>query len=371
MNNRERALAILRYQDYDKMPLVHFGYWRETLEKWGQEGHIEKGLDKEWRDSNDIDTMISNKLGFDFNWSNCYGGKRFLQPSFQRKVLEELGDGARKVLNWDGVVVLEKDGAGSIPAEIDHTLKDRKSWEEHYLPRLQYFSNRVDYNEIMAYKPPEERDAPLGLHVGSFYGFVRNIAGIVGLSYLALDDEELYKEIIDTVGQLQYDVAKRALESGQTFDFGHIWEDICFKNGPLVSPSAFDKFVGPHYKKIKELLLSYDIDLLSLDCDGKIDALIPTWINNGVNIMFPIEVGTWDASIAPWREKYGKDLRGVGGMNKVVFSRDYKAVDEEIERLKPLVDLGGFIPCPDHRIAPDAKWENVQYYCEQMRKEFG
>ena len=41
-------------------------------------------------------------------------------------------------------------------------------------------------------------------------------------------------------------------------------------------------------------------------------------------------------------------------------------VDAEIERLRPLIELGGYIPCPDHRIAPDAKFENVQYYCEKM-----
>ena len=58
-------------------------------------------------------------------------------------------------------------------------------------------------------------------------------------------------------------------------------------------------------------------------------------------------------------------------MNKIVFSRDYAAVDAKIERLKPLVELGGYIPCPDRRIAPDAKWENVQYYCEKMMKVFG
>jgi len=40
-------------------------------------------------------------------------------------------------------------------------------------------------------------------------------------------------------------------------------------------------------------------------------------------------------------------------------------------RLKPLVALGGYIPCPDHRIAPDAKFENVRYYCDRMRKVFG
>jgi uroporphyrinogen decarboxylase len=87
--------------------------------------------------------------------------------------------------------------------------------------------------------------------------------------------------------------------------------------------------------------------------------------------MFPIEVGTWNASIRPWREKYGRELRGVGGMNKVVFARDRAAVDAEVERLRPLVELGGYIPCPDHRLPPDAKWDLVRYYCDRMRAFFG
>ena len=58
-------------------------------------------------------------------------------------------------------------------------------------------------------------------------------------------------------------------------------------------------------------------------------------------------------------------------MNKTVFAQDRKAVDREIERLKPLVDLGGYLPCPDHRIAPDAEWDNVRYYCDRMRQIFG
>ncbi|MEG0494035.1 MAG: hypothetical protein RR696_12650, partial [Clostridia bacterium] len=77
-----------------------------------------------------------------------------------------------------------------------------------------------------------------------------------------------------------------------------------------------------------------------------------------------------NGSIGPWRKKYGKVLRGVGGMNKKVFAQDYSAIDRELERMRPLVELGGFIPCPDHRIPPDAKWENVQYYCDRFRKFF-
>ncbi len=55
-------------------------------------------------------------------------------------------------------------------------------------------------------------------------------------------------------------------------------------------------------------------------------------------------------------------------MNKNVFARDFEAVDAEIERLRLLVELGGYIPCPDHRIAPDAHWDMVRYYCDRMRE---
>ena len=109
---------------------------------------------------------------------------------------------------------------------------------------------------------------------------------------------------------------------------------------------------------------------MSLDCDGCIDKLVPIWLQNGVNTMFPIEVGTWGASIAPWRAQYGRELRGIGGMDKRVLAYDRDAVDRELERLKPLVEAGGYIPCPDHRLPPETKWELVQYYCEQFRKFF-
>ena len=34
---RERVLRILRYEDYDLLPVVHFGFWDELYEKWEAE----------------------------------------------------------------------------------------------------------------------------------------------------------------------------------------------------------------------------------------------------------------------------------------------------------------------------------------------
>ena len=383
MNNRNRALAVLNYQPYDRLPIVHFGYWRETLIKWAQEGHISMDDARSWNDGTPICKRISEKLGFDFAWFNTFPGFSLLSPVFEKKVLKEHLDGSREVLNPDGVVILEKKNTISIPAEIEHTLKDRTSWEKYYKSKLQFSEERITkslVNTGLEYVPFDnggldflkepDRENPIGLMLGSMLGRIRDWLGVVGLSYMTFDDEKLLNEMIETVSALIYSQAEFCLKQGAKFDFAHYWEDVCFKNGPLISPDFFYNKIGLHYKRMTDLVKNYSIDIISVDCDGVIDKLIPTWLENGVNTMFPIEVGTWNASIKPWREKYGKEIRGVGGMNKTVFAYDYAAIDAEVERFRPLVELGGYIPCPDHRIAPDAKWENVQYYCEKMKKTF-
>jgi hypothetical protein len=384
MNNRERTLAILNYENYDRLPLVHFGFWEDTLHKWAAEGHLTIEEAENWKDGNPVDAAITQKLGFDFNWANCFSPLTRLLPEIEEKVLEELPDGLRKVLNEDGAIVIKKEGITSIPTEVDHLLKGRKGWEEFFLPRLQFSEERITGTTVntgeeelsfseggLEYLQRGEWGKPYGLFCDSLYGVIRNWLGLVGSAYLQMDDPELFDEIIGTVGELCYRCTERALEIGARFDFGHFWEDICFRSGPLINPRVFREKVGPHYRRITDLLEQHGINIVSLDCDGKIDALVPIWLENGVNTMFPIEVGVWNASIKPWREEYGEELRGVGGMDKRVFAYDYAAIDAEVERLKPLVELGGYIPCPDHRIPPDAKWENVQYYCDKMRQTFG
>ena len=373
MNNRERTNAILHYQDYDRMPVVAFGYWVETLDKWCAEGYITKeeceGY-KRYGDTSEYDFSIMKKLGFDFNWNTVFGGRNFMYPAFEEEILETKPDGSIIKRDGLGLKVLVKPGVVSIPAEIGTCMTGREAWEEHYKHRFQYSEDRVNMKAIeKALADDAARDVPLALHCGSLYGNIRNMMGVEPLAYLFADDDELYEEIIDTVGTLVYKVAEKIASSGIKFDYAHFWEDICFNSGPLVNPAVFADYVGPHYKKITTMLKKYGIDRVSVDCDGKIDKLIPVWFENGVNTMFPIEVGTWNANIKPWREQYGKELFGVGGMDKRVFAHDKAAVDAEIQRLKALVDLGGYIPCPDHRIAPDAKFEMVQYYCDQFREK--
>jgi hypothetical protein len=383
MTNRERLAAVLRYRRADRMPVVHFGFWGETLEKWAAEGHISAEEARQASDGNAVETRITAALGFDLNYQSMFYTNCSLDPGFETKVVAELPDGSRHVRNGLGVVIVQKPGAGAIPSEISHLLTSRAGWVEHYAHRMVWKPVRVDGATVNVDAEPgipfepagrarlaAPRDNPVGLHCGGVWGPMRDIVGLENLSYLLADDPGLVEEIVDTLGMLGARNAERALATEAVYDFGHFWEDICFKGGPLVSPATFRAVAGPRYRRITDILARHDIDLVSLDCDGKIDELIPVWLDNGVNVMFPIEVGTWEASIAPWRKRFGRDLRGVGGVDKKVFARDRAAVDAEIERMKPLVDLGGYVPCMDHRLPPDAKWDLVRYYAERFRSAF-
>jgi len=372
MDNRQRVRAIMHYENYDRMPVVAFGYWPETVQKWHQEGYLTKEEADGYGDNNAYDVSIMNKLGFDFNWNGGVHIASGLFPGFKTEVISRESDGSIIVRDGNGLLTKSKPGIVSIPAHVGTSLTDREAWEELYLPKLTFSTERVNFENMKkVYDETADAGRPVYIHVGSLYGRIRDMVGVEDLAYLAADDEDLYEEIINTVGELCFKTAEYALTSGLKFDYGHFWEDICFKSGPLIRPELFKELVAPWYKKITSLLNSHGIDIVSVDCDGLIDKLVPVWLESGVNTMFPIEVGTWHASFDKWRALYGKSLRGVGGMDKRVFAQDKAAVEREIERLKPLVDLGGYIPCPDHRIAPDAVFENVAYYCERFRKTFG
>ena len=84
MNDRERTLAILNYQPYDRLPVVHFGYWDETLEKWAARGAHQP---RPWQPSGTTTTTwtasSARSLGFDFGWGGVFGPILGLQPAFR------------------------------------------------------------------------------------------------------------------------------------------------------------------------------------------------------------------------------------------------------------------------------------------------
>ena len=110
------------------------------------------------------------------------------------------------------------------------------------------------------------------------------------------------------------------------------------------------------------------VDVICVDSDGKVDLLIPLWLEAGLNCIFPVEVGTWQADPIQYRQQYGQALRMMGGFNKHLLARSKSEIEREVHRLAPLVEEGGYIGFCDHRVPPDVPLDNYMFYLETVRK---
>ncbi|MGC8832162.1 MAG: uroporphyrinogen decarboxylase family protein, partial [Thermoproteota archaeon] len=113
----------------------------------------------------------------------------------------------------------------------------------------------------------------------------------------------------------------------------------------------------------------YGVEVNILDCDGKIDELVPGWLKAGINCMFPIEAKY--TSPVRLREKYGNKILLMGGVNKLALIEGPNSIDEEMRNLSQLVKEGGYIPMVDHRVPPDVSLSNYVYYLKAKRKTIG
>lgn len=364
MTDGERFLATMHYQPRDRCPMCDFGFWPETIELWHAQGL------PAWVQGGHDTTYTNQFFGVDV----CMGGPVLdvgLCPAFETKVLEDRGD-HELVQQADGVIVLRKKFMSSIPEHYGHLLADRASWTKHYKWRLnpdtpERYPNWAEAQKIWNTPQPYA----YFMWAGSLYGWLRNWMGVENISYLVYDDPALFEEMVSTLADLTVEVHRRAFAHGAKAQVAGMWEDMCYNSGPLLSPSLFKKYLVPQYKRITEQLRKHGCDIIWVDCDGKIDELIPLWLEAGVNCMFPVEIGTWGADPIKYRREYGKELLMQGGFDKHILAKGPREIEAEIYRLNPLVEEGGYIPFPDHRVPPDVPLVNYMFYLETARRVWG
>lgn len=351
MSSRNLFRNIMHYGNFDRMPVWHWKGWPETEERWVNEG---LALDTDRLAFFDAEPL---PRGIPINTD--------LYPLFDEETIEETA--AYRVFRQpDGVIAQHFKGRSALPHYVDFHFKDRSGWAE-YEKRLQPHPDRIPADIDNAIAELKALDAPLAIDVRSMVGLTRNWMGVNNFCVACCEDPGLIAEVADTIANLVCWWLDQILPKVQV-DLGWAWEDICFKTGPLVPPDVFRSAAVPAYRKITDKLHQYGCDLCAVDSDGKVDDLVPLWLEGGVNVMFPIEVGTWDGDPMAYRRKYGAELRVIGGIDKLVLERDRAAIDAEIERRKPLMAEGGFVPLPDHLITPDTPLDNYRYYLDKIRE---
>ncbi len=366
MNSRERFSRVMHYQPVDRIPLFDFGYWDETLARWRSEG-LPAGYDGK---------NIHRFWGFDFCLSDATyatGTNAGLVPPFEEVVLEDRGE-EEVVQQADGVRVLRKKYHDTIPAHLGHLLTDRESWQKYYKPRLDPdHPDRMPSDlsqKVMLWAQPDYGELVVPW-VGGLYGWIRDWMGVEAVSLVLYDDPAFFEEMVETVADCILGTLKRLLEAGAKVDACAFWEDMCYNAGPLISPRHFKKYLSPHYRRIIDLLEQYGVGVRWVDSDGNIEKLIPLWLEVGINCVMPVEIGTWGSDPLLYRQQFGKELRMMGGFSKRILASSPAAIEQEVYRLLPLVEEGGFIGFCDHLVPPDVPLQNYLYFTQLVRTVWG
>ena len=352
MNSRERFHAITHYAARDRP--FHWDWmgpeYEQTIQRW-----LDQGMppDTHWRNFGRYDRTEYAPLN------------AWLCPHFEVKTLHRNGT-YEIYCDADGVIKKKRTDVPlpAMPQYLEFPLQGREQWPE-IVARLNPKSPArfPPYWESIKHGY-QNRDHVLCIRVGSLFGWLRNLMGLKGICLALYDDRPFIERAVAEIADFFLAFLDLALE-GVTYDFASFCEDMAHKTGPMIDPQLYRDLFGPHYRRLVDRIHRAGIDTIFLDSDGNVEDLIPVWLDLGINFIYPLEVAA-GMDVVRLRKTFGRALIMGGGIDKRVLAGDKPGIRSVVERITPLVQEGGYLPCPDHCIPPDVPWENFLFYEQLM-----
>ena len=361
MTPHQRYQAFMHFEPVDRPVFQEWPPWDETIRRWMRESGLDRDGVLAWQKLSDPEVNAGVSFG--------------MIPPFEEKVVAENDVSITRIDQMGMTYRVFKDNPErSMPEFIGTPVKSPSDWKE--------IKKRFDPSSPQRY-PSDwgdriagwNKEGPIVRLYGlvenyyggpSLFGFVRMLLGEEQVHYAFYDEPEMVHDMMETATEFALAVLPRALREAP-ITVVQLWEDMCYKNGPLLSPAMFRKFMLPRYKRITDMIRSAGVDIIFVDSDGNVAELVPLWLEAGINGVFPMEQAAGN-DLHAYRRKYGKNLLMTGGIDKRALAQGQAAIDRELETKIPLAMQGGYIPHIDHLIPPDVPYEHFQYYLNRKKQ---
>jgi uroporphyrinogen decarboxylase len=297
---------------------------------------------------------------------------------------------------------------GPLPSFVPRTLEENERWrttldgygftvrtlkEQSVSPTLYYYlagsvSSRADWERLKArYDPhdcrrlprawgPElwehlnQSTSPVSMRIDWGPGRGAKNGYTLGLELFldrVVSDPGLVKDMFDFWADFVIEAARPWLEHVR-FDFVYFTEDgMGYKNSTLVSPKMYQRLWIPAMRRVTDFLHGHGVDIIAHYTSGNIRPLMPTLLDIGVNLYFPLEVAAGMDAHALRRE-FGREVRLIGNISRQALMDGPQAVAREFEaKVPPLMAVGGYIPAVDDAIMPDIGFGSYRCYVELVR----
>lgn len=382
MTPRERVLETLLFGAPDKIPFSPGGPRESTLNAWHEQG---KPKDRDYMDL--VLELVDRKRAERGLPPGDYHPKQpvvglgvsfQMIPTFEEKVLEHK-NGHYVVQDWMGAIT-------EISDRYDYTYirsaRDFVTRKWHKFPvesRHDWENMKWRFNPKDPKRFPHDfedrcaklrqRDYYLEIHFNGPFWQLREFCGMEGLCMLMLEQPDLVRDMARFWMEFCSHTMQPILDRVAP-DAVHFSEDMAFKEHPMISPEMTREFCGPAYRCWIEQAKAAGAQVFAVDSDGRVDALVPVWLDCGINCIDPMEVAAGN-DINAFRAAFGKKLAFRGGIDKRAIAAGGQVLREELTRIRPVVEDGGYIPGCDHGVPPDISWRNFQDYALQLAEMTG
>ncbi|MFH2113107.1 MAG: uroporphyrinogen decarboxylase family protein [Spirochaetota bacterium] len=153
-------------------------------------------------------------------------------------------------------------------------------------------------------------------------------------------------------------------------------DDLATQNSLLCSPQLYKEMVHPYHKKLFSFIKSkapHKVHIFYHTC-GAVKPLIPYLIEEGVDILNPVQVNADGMDSRLLKKEFGKDMTfwggGVDTQHVLPFGTPAEVRDEVKRRIDDFAPGGGFVFAAVHNVQGDVPPENFMAMREALA-DFG
>ena len=385
MNARERYLNSLLGGSVDRFFRYETGAWPSTIRRWKTEGLPKNVSDEEKLNVQlyilDKAKVVSDEKEISFNEHFQYDPLFRLPvqsgycdsplfPKYQTEILFE-EESKYTIRDVDGVIkkIFKENPDLSMPMFIEFPVKTPADWEKVKQEHMQIDMVKEllgDVPTIAKEIGSETRDFPVFMTACGGFGHPRNLLGDENLCLAYYDEPEMVHDIMEHWLAINVEILS-VVSKHIVLDNYLIWEDMAYKNGPLIGPDMFRTYILPYYKDLVSHAKTLGVKAVTVDTDGDCISLIPLFLEAGVDALLPFEVQA-GMDIVKIREQFGDVFGIIGGIDKRALATGKEAIKNEIDRVCPYFkDALRYIPSLDHTVPADVPYENFLFYLECLR----
>jgi uroporphyrinogen decarboxylase len=151
-------------------------------------------------------------------------------------------------------------------------------------------------------------------------------------------------------------------------------DDVAVQKGMMISPRMYKRYLFPRRKKLYSAIKKIsDAKILFHSC-GAVRDIIPLFIEEGIDILNPLQISASDMDTAEIKRQFGKDISFWGGGVDTQGVFPHGTPQQVADQVKRQIDIlapgGGFVFNTVHCIQPDVPPENIKAMLDVL-DEFG